>query len=119
MSEEWKVDALALAESLASDFQQGQIIDENGRRFLTEQIVANIDGLKIEIFSKEHPPPHFRVLYAGDTANFSIKDCEKLNGGLTRWERNIRNWHASHKDELIDTWNRVRPSDCPVGQYRE
>ena len=119
MGKEWKVEAPVLAASLALDFQHGPIIDEQGQRLLTEETVAHLNGLKVEIFSDEHPPPHFRVFYAGETANFSIKNCEKLNGGLRKWERNIRKWHASHKDELIATWNRTRPSDCPVGQYRE
>ena len=119
MKKEWKVESQDLAVSLASDFQQGPIIDEQGLRYYTEQTIANLNGLKIEIFSDEHPPPHFRVSYAGETANFSIKDCTKLNGDLNKWERNIRNWHATHKNDLIDTWNRTRPSDCPVGNYRE
>ena len=116
---EWVVFAPTLAASLAADFRNGPILDDDGRRFLTEETVANLDGLKIQIFSNEHPPPHFRVEYAGETANFSIKDCSKLNGGLTRWDRNIRRWHASHKSQLIEVWNRTRPSDCPVGEYRE
>jgi hypothetical protein len=108
-----------IIKSLAKDFQCGPIIDDQGRRFLTEDTVENLAGLKIQIFSNEHPPPHFRVSYAGETANFSIKDCTKLNGGLLKWERNIREWHAANKDQLIEIWNKTRPSDCPVGAYRE
>lgn len=119
MNNEWAVEADALAPSLVESFQRGPIIDDAGRRYLTEETVANLQGLKIQIFSNEHPPPHFRVSYAGDTANFSIKDCTKLNGGLSRWERNIREWHSENKAELITVWNRTRPSDCPVGMYRE
>lgn len=119
MSQEWTVGARSLAKALASDFQEGPIIDEQGRRFLAEELVANLNGLKIEIFSNEHPPPHFRVCYAGETANFSIKDCTKLNGGLNKWERNIRGWHARYKNDLIAVWNRTRPTGCPVGEYRE
>jgi hypothetical protein len=73
MSEEWLVPVPhTIEEELAQSFQSGPIIDDQGLRFLTEEQVANLDGLKIEIFSKEHPPPHFRVLYAGETANFTV-----------------------------------------------
>lgn len=119
MTQEWKIEVPELAGSLASDFEEGPIIDERGNRFLLEQQVAMLDGLKIEIFSDEHPPPHFRVLYSGETASFAIKDCRKLVGGLTKWERNIRRWHAAHKADLIAAWNRTRPTGCPVGFYRE
>jgi len=42
------------------------------------------------------------VTYAGETADFSISDCTKLVGGLKKWDRTIRAWHADHKDNLID-----------------
>lgn len=120
MVREWVVQAEELAPSLAASFAQGPIIDDQGRRFLTEETVATLDGgLKVQIFSREHPPPHFRVFYAGENAHFSISDCQKLVGGLAKWERTIRAWHAENKGKLIEVWNRTRPSDCPVGAYRE
>ena len=116
---EWKVNASELAESLLSDFCLGPIVNDKGQRFLQEVEVARVDGLKIEIFSCEHPPPHFRVIYAGETANFTIKDCSKLNGDLEKWERNIKKWHKEHKADLISVWNSARPSGCPVGEYSD
>jgi hypothetical protein len=35
-------------------------------------------GLKMEIRSDEHPPPHFHVLYGNEDASFSIIDCQRL-----------------------------------------
>ena len=119
MSRQWAVNADDLARSLAQSFQQGPIIDNRGNRMFLEELVATLDGLRIHIFSDEHPPPHFRVTYAGESADFYISTGAKLVGGLKKWERTIRAWHATHKDELIDVWNRTRPSDCPVGAYRE
>lgn len=119
MTREWTIDATELAASLAASFAAGPIVDDRGNRFLTEETVAQLNGLKIQIFSREHPPPHFRVSYAGDSADFEISNCAKLVGGLSKWERTIRAWHAQNKPKLIETWNRTRPSDCPVGPYRE
>jgi type I restriction enzyme, R subunit len=85
-----------------------------------EFLVGFNKGLKIEIFSDEHPPPHFRVLYQGESNNFRISDCSAMNGdGLLQYFRDIRKWHKNNKHVLIDTWNRTRPSDCPVGMYKE
>jgi hypothetical protein len=118
MKQEWSIDADGLARSLAESFRLGPIINDQGQRYLVEELVATLDGLRIQIFSRDHPPPHFRVTYAGTSADFSISDCEKLVGDLSKWERTIRAWHAENKNNLIEVWNRTRPSDCPVGAYR-
>lgn len=81
--------------------------------------VASFDGLKVEIFSNEHGPPHFRVSYDGKSANYRISDCERIAGDLGRHEAKIRWWHGQNKKLLIETWDARRPTDCPVGKYRE
>jgi uncharacterized protein DUF4160 len=81
--------------------------------------VDRFAGLRIEVFAREHPPPHFRVICGGESANYRIADCAQLNGGLRRQYRVVRAWHAQNKAKLIDAWNRHRSSDCPVGEYRE
>lgn len=112
-----------LVASLAVSMRQGPIHEiqgDTGLRLLTEDTVARINGLKIEVFSNEHPPPHFRVEYQSSTANFAIKDCKRLNGSgdILRFEKNIRLWWKTNKQKLIDKWNSSRPADCPVGEYR-
>jgi len=120
MNQEWIVEVPEkFVKELIDSFQAGPITNDQGQRLLTEELVGSLNGLKIEIFSKEHPPPHFRVFYAGETANFAISDCSKLNGGLTKWEKNIKEWHSNNKQVLIEVWNKTRPSNCPVGEYRE
>jgi type I restriction enzyme, R subunit len=81
--------------------------------------VDRFAGLRVEVFSDEHPPPHFRVSCNGETANYKISDCAQLNGGLVRYYGVIKAWHAENKPKLIETWNERRPTDCPVGAYRD
>ncbi|MGH8194068.1 MAG: DUF4160 domain-containing protein [Woeseiaceae bacterium] len=70
---------------LAKSLAKGPLTDDYSElRFLAEETVALYNGLKVEIFSDEHPPPHFRVKYSGETANYTIKDCTKINGGLDK-----------------------------------
>jgi hypothetical protein len=122
---EYVVEAPAPAiEDLEESIRQGPILeikDGTGSRFLTEETVDRIKGLKVEIFSDEHPPPHFRVKYQNSTANYQISDCVRLNGSgeILRYEKNIVLWWQTHKALLIETWNRRRPADCPVGEFRE
>jgi hypothetical protein len=106
-------------DELLEDLAAGPIVDDHGTRLLTEQRVAEIDGLTIHIFADEHPPPHFCVKYCGESANFRISDGTKLNGRLDRFERNIRRWHKANRSLLIQQWNTLRPSDCPVGLYKD
>jgi hypothetical protein len=109
-----------LVEKLADSFDSGPIIDDSGRRFLEEQTVGSIKGLKVLIFADEHPPPHFCVEFQGQSASFAIEDCQRLPGnkGLERFERNIKKWWQENRTRLIQRWNGLRPSDCPVGPVR-
>lgn len=118
--QEWIVPAPSdLVDKLRLSLMLGPIVDSSGRRWIQEARVDSFKGLKIEIFSNEHPPPHFRVSHNGESANFRISDCEPITPGLNRWHRNIRAWHQDNKPQLIKAWNDSRPSDCPVGLYRE
>tara|TARA_Y100000034_G_C6632755_1_gene276311 strand:+ start:86 stop:448 length:363 start_codon:yes stop_codon:yes gene_type:complete len=118
---EWKISVpIALQEELENCFLMGPIIDDNGMRSINEEQFARINGLKIDIFSNEHPPPHFRVCFQGTCNNFTINDCTPLNGvALSKYFRNIKKWHKNYKVQLIEFWNSKRPSDCPVGTYKE
>lgn len=114
-----------LFHELADSLQNGPIIryNEQGDPIyaLEEALVDMLDALKIEIFSNEHPPPHFRVKYQGSTANFQISDCSVLNGDkkVLRYQKNIYKWWSGNKPKLIKKWNEMRPSNCPVGIYVE
>ena len=62
MSQIWSIPVSEeIVQELRDCFQMGPIVDLDGRelRLLEEELVARLDGLKIEIFSNEHPPPHF------------------------------------------------------------
>ena len=87
---------------------------------LTEALVREEKGFKFEVFANEHPPPHFRASYNGESASFSITECKRLpnNRGLERHGRKIREWHSKHKEELVVKWNEMRPSNCTVGKIR-
>ena len=75
--------------------------------------VAIVHGLSIEIYPKEHAPPHFHVLSATIDASFRIDNCDLLNGTISRSDlQKIRYWHKLSKRLLIEKWNSMRPTDC-------
>ncbi len=104
---------------LTRSLSNGPIDEKSEKHILKEELVASFDGLKISIFAREHPPPHFRVSHHGKTGNYRIKDCEQINGELREFKKNIRKWHKQNKSLLIERWNATRPTDCPVGPYKE
>jgi hypothetical protein len=76
---EWVVTVTdKLITELAQSFQMGPIY-KGGLRSLNEQLVEQVAGLKIEIFANEHPPRHFRVKYAGETARAVAMFADHLN----------------------------------------
>jgi hypothetical protein len=83
-----------------------------------KQLIERLDGLRIEIYPNEHPPPHFHVRSPEVDASFVIEDCRLLKGRATREAlQKIKYWHRFSKPKLIDVWNSTRPTDCTVGKY--
>ena len=88
----------------------------NGNLINIKQIVDRINGLKIEVFSIEHPPPHFHVYGNGINVTFSINDCSLIKGDIGGREKSlIKWWYNRSRKNLIQIWNETRLSDCPVG----
>ena len=97
-------------------------VDEyDGKLCLIEikHIVDKVNGLKIEVYSNEHPPPHFHVKTPNINASFVIENCELLNGEIGRKDlKIIQYWHQKSKQILIKAWNSTRPTNCVVGAYQ-
>lgn len=85
--------------------------------YFEKAAVGALGGLKMHIYAKEHPPPHFHVKYNGEENSFRLDNAMPLypNGELKKWFKNIKKWHNAHKAKLIEFWNTSRPHNCPVG----
>lgn len=86
----------------------------------TKHLITTLNNIKIEIYSNEHPPPHFHVKTNNYRASLSIEDCSILeNSGFSKKViKNIQDWFKHSKIDLIRVWNETRPSDCAVGKIR-
>ena len=57
--------------------------------------VIILDGIRIEIFTDDHPPPHFHVKAGTMRAKFDIATGKMLRGNLDRRSmRKVRQWMA-------------------------
>lgn len=97
------------------------IVELNGESILVEskQCVDKLNGLRIEIYPDEHPPPHFHVKSPEVNASFAIDDCRLLNGTASPSAiKKIKHWHSLATVRLIEVWDSTRPTGCTVGAFR-
>lgn len=67
--------------------------------------VAIIDGMKIQFFPNEHPPPHFHVVYAEYRALIRIDTIALWQGSLPRNKlRVVLAWAEPRQALLLATW---------------
>jgi Domain of unknown function (DUF4160) len=76
--------------------------------------ISEFYGIVIEMFFRDHPPPHFHARYSGDEALVEIATGDVIAGSLPpRATRLVREWAAMHRGELSDNWDRARHRQAP------
>lgn len=72
--------------------------------------IAIIDGIRIEIFTNDHPPPHFHVRFSRMRAKFDIASGVMIGGRLdNRSIRKVQRWTEFNRDGLMRVWISSRP----------
>lgn len=72
--------------------------------------VKTIDNIKIDIYSREHPPPHFHAKFAEYDELIEIKTLETYAGNLPRVQRKkVINWAVDNKEFLLDIFKQLNP----------
>lgn len=62
-------------------------------------------GILIQMFFKDHAPPHFHVKYGDFKAVIDINSLSLLNGKLPRRALNlVLDWAELHQAELLEDW---------------
>jgi hypothetical protein len=109
------------------EIKKGKIIDDLKfalaeavpARLGLEQRVDCYNGMRIDVYSNEHPPPHFRAICGGVSQDFDIETCNPRHDKyILKVFKGVRDWHFKNKSKLISVWNKRRPTNCPVGEYR-
>ena len=68
--------------------------------------VARFDGIKIQFFNDEHPPPHFHAVYAEHRASIVIETLKVEKGHMPRSQlRKIIAWAEPRKAALLEAWS--------------
>lgn len=67
-------------------------------------IISMFYGIIIEMYFRDHNPPHFHAKYQGDEAIYDL-DGNVINGELPRAQsRMVEAWCEIHHDELVADW---------------
>lgn len=70
--------------------------------------IAVFYGITIQMFFKDHNPPHFHARYGGSVALVSIETGEIIAGDIpTTARRLVKDWALAHQAELRDNWQRA------------
>jgi Domain of unknown function (DUF4160) len=66
-------------------------------------------GFVVQMYWRDHPPPHVHVLYQGFKAAIAIETGELIAGNLPPGAlRTIRVWIRLRSSELLVNWERAR-----------
>ena len=63
-------------------------------------------GIVIQMFWKDHAPPHFHALYAEQEALIDIRELRVLRGSLPRRAMAlVLEWAEEKRDQLMEDWD--------------
>ncbi|WP_226619740.1 DUF4160 domain-containing protein [Cytobacillus firmus] len=74
--------------------------------------IEKIGSIIIEIYTNDHPPPHFHVKSEKFTAKYTIQTLELLGfrGKLRpKEDKIIKEWAEENQVQLMNIWNESRP----------
>lgn len=68
-------------------------------------IICTFYGMLIQMFFRDHVPPHFHVTYGEFKATIDINKVTLLGGSLPRRALNlVLDWTELHQIELLENW---------------
>ena len=69
-----------------------------------------IDSIKIDVYSREHPPPHIHVLCAEYEELIVIETLETYAGYVPSAQRKkVIRWATTQKELLLENFKRLNP----------
>jgi hypothetical protein len=68
--------------------------------------VAVVDGVKIQFYAREHPPPHFHAVFAEHRAQIEIASLRVLKGNLPSTKLStVISWARPRREALLHAWD--------------
>ena len=76
--------------------------------------ISQFFGIVIQMFWREHSPPHFHALYGEFEALIDIQTFEVIGGSLPRRAMALTiEWAMEHRAELMEDWKLCQAKQTP------
>jgi len=76
--------------------------------------ISQFFGIVIQMFWREHAPPHFHALYAEHEALIDIRTLEVISGRLPKRALGLTiEWAIEHREELMEDWRLCQLKQLP------
>jgi len=76
--------------------------------------ISQFFGIVIQMFWREHAPPHFHALYGEHEALIDIQTLVVIQGSLPRRALSLTiEWASAHREELMEDWNLCQSKQLP------
>ena len=76
--------------------------------------ISQFFGIVIQMFWREHAPPHFHALYGEHEAQIEIRTLEVIVGYLPKRDLSLTiEWAIGHRAELMEDWNPCQAKQQP------
>lgn len=76
--------------------------------------ISQFFGIIIQMFWREHSPPHFHALYGEFEALIDIRTLDVIHGTLPRRAFHlVVEWAIEHRAELMEDWNPCQSMQAP------
>lgn len=73
--------------------------------------IDRISGIRICVFSNDHPPPHLHAFYGEYEALIDIREGSVIAGELPRRKlREANAYQAENQEDLLETFYQLNPS---------
>ncbi|QRJ65736.1 DUF4160 domain-containing protein [Azospira restricta] len=76
--------------------------------------ISQFFGIVIQIFWREHAPPHFHALYGEQEALIDIRTLSIIGGSMPKRALNLTiEWAIEHRLELMEDWELCQAKQQP------
>ena len=66
-------------------------------------------GIKIQLFHRDHAPPHFHAVSAEHELLINIKTLEVMEGSMPKKkQKQIINWAKDNQSNLMEIWHALQ-----------
>lgn len=117
MESETNITLNELADKLRNILLNEKSQSDDVFKALLEKLLHVGNGVRIQIYPKDHNPPHFLVEAGSKSASFDIRTGELMQGSLGHLaNRMVQNYYKQNQQTLMNIWNDTRPRIILVGE---